>query len=51
MRNRGAGAYACNADRKLLDAWLFALCTWCGDANEELTVLRRMKVRPYNPSA
>ncbi|MBT2451429.1 DUF1062 domain-containing protein [Streptomyces sp. ISL-43] len=42
------GKFRVNANHKLLDAWLLALCTECGDTTK-LTVLERMNVRSVRP--
>ncbi|MFD9338957.1 DUF1062 domain-containing protein [Streptomyces sp. NPDC060028] len=42
------GKFRVNANHKLLDAWLLALCTQCGDTTK-LTVLERMNVRSVQP--
>jgi hypothetical protein len=47
-RFRANGKFRVNANHKLLDAWLLALCTGCGDTTE-LTVLERMNVRSVQP--
>ncbi|MCX4578391.1 DUF1062 domain-containing protein [Streptomyces sp. NBC_01571] len=43
-RFRASGKFRVNAHHKLIDAWLLALCTTCGDTTK-LTVLERMNVR------
>lgn len=43
-RFAAAGAFRVNAGGKLLDAWLLALCTTCGDT-AKLSVLERVHVR------
>lgn len=43
-RFRANGKFRVNAHHKLLDAWLLALCTECGDTTR-LTVLERVNVR------
>ncbi|MFF1840004.1 DUF1062 domain-containing protein [Streptomyces sp. NPDC058231] len=43
-RFRANEGFRVNANHKLLDAWLLALCTECGDTTN-LTVLERMNVR------
>ncbi|MFJ5268543.1 DUF1062 domain-containing protein [Streptomyces sp. NPDC088358] len=43
-RFRASGKFRVNAHHKLIDAWLLALCTACGDTTK-LTVLERMNVR------
>ncbi|MFE5853327.1 DUF1062 domain-containing protein [Streptomyces sp. NPDC056500] len=47
-RFRANGKFRVNANHKLLDAWLLALCTVCGDTTK-LTVLERMNVRSVRP--
>ncbi|MER5727194.1 DUF1062 domain-containing protein [Streptomyces sp. NPDC002138] len=47
-RFRAHGKFRVNANHKLLDAWLLALCTECGDTTR-LTVLERMNVRDVRP--
>lgn len=47
-RFRANGKFRVNANHKLLDAWLLALCTGCGDTTK-LTVLERMNVRSVRP--
>ncbi|MEV8532946.1 DUF1062 domain-containing protein [Streptomyces sp. NPDC051211] len=47
-RFRANGKFRVNANHKLLDAWLLALCTACGDTTK-LTVLERMNVRSVPP--
>jgi hypothetical protein len=47
-RFRASGKFRVNANHKLLDAWLLALCTACGET-AKLTVLERMKVRSIRP--
>ena len=47
-RFRASGKCRVNANHKLLDAWLLALCTVCGDTTK-LTVLERMNVRSVRP--
>jgi hypothetical protein len=47
-RFRANGEFRVNANHKLPDAWLLALCTECGDTTE-LTVLERMNVRSLQP--
>ncbi len=41
---RANGKFRVNAHHKLIDAWLLALCTGCGDT-AKLTVLERVNVR------
>ena len=43
-RFRTTGRFRVNANHKLLDAWLLALCTTCGDTTK-LTVFERRRVR------
>lgn len=47
-RFRANGKFRVNANHKLLDAWLLALCTECGDTTK-LTILERMNVRSVRP--
>jgi hypothetical protein len=47
-RFRASGKFRVNANHKLLDAWLLALCTACGET-AKLTVLERMNVRSTPP--
>jgi hypothetical protein len=47
-RFRASGAFRVNANHKLIDAWLLALCTACGDT-AKLTVLERVTVRSIRP--
>jgi hypothetical protein len=47
-RFRASGKFRVNANRKLIDAWLLALCTDCGET-AKLTVLERMSVRSVRP--
>ncbi|MDC0772948.1 DUF1062 domain-containing protein [Streptomyces sp. HD] len=47
-RFRANGKFRVNANHKLLDAWLLALCAVCGDT-AKLTVLERMNVRSVRP--
>lgn len=47
-RFRASGKFRVNANRKLIDAWLLALCTACGET-AKLTVLERMNVRSVRP--
>lgn len=47
-RFRASGKFRVNANRKLLDAWLLALCTSCGETTK-LTVLERVTVRSIRP--
>ncbi|WP_433317663.1 DUF1062 domain-containing protein [Micromonospora sp. CA-269861] len=48
QRLRASGKFRVNANHKLLDAWLLALCTACGET-AKLTVLERMTVRSIPP--
>ncbi|WP_028813666.1 DUF1062 domain-containing protein [Streptomyces flavidovirens] len=45
---RASGKFRVNANHKLIDAWLLALCTACGETTK-LTVLERMNVRSVRP--
>ncbi|WP_327235496.1 DUF1062 domain-containing protein [Streptomyces sp. NBC_01317] len=47
-RLRPSGKFRVNAHHKLIDAWLLALCTVCGET-AKLTVLERMNVRSVRP--
>ena len=47
-RFRASGKFRVNANHKLIDAWLLALCTSCGET-EKLAVLERVKVRSIRP--
>lgn len=47
-RFRASGKFRVNANHKLLDAWLLALCTACG-TTAKLTVLERTPVRSIRP--
>lgn len=47
-RFRADGTFRVNANRKLLDARLLALCTGCGDT-AKVTVLERVNVRSVRP--
>jgi len=47
-RFRVNGKFRVNANHRLIDAWLLALCTVCGDTTK-LTVLERMNVRSVRP--
>src|SRR3954468_3823344 len=47
-RLRANGKFRVNAHHKLLDAWLLALCTVCGET-AKLTVLERAHVRSVPP--
>ncbi|QKW08703.1 DUF1062 domain-containing protein [Streptomyces sp. NA04227] len=45
---RANGKFRVNANHKLLDAWLLALCVSCGET-AKFTVLERMNVRSVRP--
>ncbi|MER5619213.1 DUF1062 domain-containing protein [Streptomyces sp. NPDC002215] len=47
-RFRTSGKFRVNANHKLIDAWLLALCALCGQTTK-LTVLERMNVRSVRP--
>ena len=47
-RFRTSGKFRVNANHKLIDAWLLALCTGCGET-AKITVLERMNVRFVRP--
>ncbi|MEV0432093.1 DUF1062 domain-containing protein [Nocardia sp. NPDC050413] len=47
-RFRASGKFRVNAHHKLIDAWLLALCTSCGETTK-LTVLERVNVRSIRP--
>ncbi|MFF3469055.1 DUF1062 domain-containing protein [Streptomyces sp. NPDC001984] len=47
-RFRPNGKFRVNANHKLIDAWLLALCTACGETTK-LTVLERTHVRSVRP--
>lgn len=47
-RFRTSGKFRVNANHKLLDAWLLARCTACGET-AKLTVLERTNVRSVRP--
>jgi hypothetical protein len=47
-RLRASGKFRVNANHKLLDVWLLALCVACGET-AKLTVLERMTVRSIRP--
>ncbi|MEE4492214.1 DUF1062 domain-containing protein [Streptomyces sp. BE230] len=47
-RFRANGKFRVNANHKLLDAWLLALCTSCGETTR-LTILERTHVRSVRP--
>jgi hypothetical protein len=46
---RAHGKFRVNANHKLLDVWLLALCVGCGET-VKLTVLERVNVRAIDPS-
>jgi hypothetical protein len=46
---RAHGKFRVNANHKLLDVWLLALCAGCGET-VKLTVLERVHVRTIDPS-
>lgn len=48
-RYRANGKFRINANHKLLDVWLLALCGGCGET-VKLTVLERVNVRAVDPS-
>ncbi|MGC4759485.1 DUF1062 domain-containing protein [Micromonospora trifolii] len=48
QRLRASGKFRVNANHKLLDVWLLALCAECGET-AKLTVLERMTVRSIPP--
>ncbi|MBG0564794.1 DUF1062 domain-containing protein [Actinoplanes sp. NEAU-A11] len=48
-RYRAHGKFRVNANHKLLDVWLLALCVGCGET-VKLTVLERVHVRTIDPS-
>ncbi|MFD7375109.1 DUF1062 domain-containing protein [Streptomyces mirabilis] len=48
QRFRTSGNFRVNANHKLIDAWLLALCTACGET-AKLAVLERMNVRSVRP--
>jgi hypothetical protein len=48
-RYRAHGKFRVNANHKLLDVWLLALCVGCGET-VKLTVLERIHVRAIDPS-
>jgi hypothetical protein len=48
-RYRAYGKFRVNANHKLLDVWLLALCVGCGETIK-LTVLERVHVRTIEPS-
>ncbi|MER6443829.1 DUF1062 domain-containing protein [Streptomyces venezuelae] len=45
---RTSGKFRVNANHKLIDVWLLALCTACGDTTK-LTVMERRNVRSVRP--
>jgi hypothetical protein len=47
---RADGKFRVNANHKLLDVWLLALCAGCGETIK-LTVLERARVRAVDPAA
>ncbi|WP_111603462.1 DUF1062 domain-containing protein [Streptomyces sp. Amel2xB2] len=47
-RFRASGRFRLNAHHKLIDVWLLALCTGCGET-VKLTVLERTPVRSLRP--
>jgi hypothetical protein len=47
-RFQASGKFRVNANHKLLDAWLLALCTGCGET-VKLTILERTNVRSLEP--
>lgn len=47
-RFRASGKFRVNAHHKLIDVWLLALCTGCGET-AKLTVLERTNVRSVPP--
>jgi hypothetical protein len=49
-RYRAHGKFRVNANHKLLDVWLLALCARCGQTIK-LTVLERVHVRAVDPAA
>ncbi|MGW4948019.1 DUF1062 domain-containing protein [Actinoplanes sp. NPDC004185] len=48
QRFRASGRFRVNANHKLIDAWLLALCTGCGDTTR-LTLFERVTVRSVRP--
>ncbi|WP_328650089.1 DUF1062 domain-containing protein [Micromonospora sp. NBC_00330] len=48
QRLRASGKFRVNANHKILDVWLLALCTVCAET-AKLTVLERMTVRSIPP--
>jgi hypothetical protein len=49
MELRTQGRFRVNANHKLLDVWLLALCVQCGET-AKLTVLERVHARSIEPS-
>src|SRR3954464_3754353 len=49
MEYETQGRFRVNANHKLLDVWLLALCAGCGET-VKLTVLERVPVRAIDPS-
>ena len=47
-RFRASGKFRVNANHKLIDAWLLALCAAC-EETIKLTVLERVRVRSIRP--
>lgn len=47
-RFRTSGKFRVNANHKLIDVWLLALCTACGETTK-LTVMERTNVRSVRP--
>ncbi|MFD7608381.1 DUF1062 domain-containing protein [Streptomyces mirabilis] len=47
-RFRTSGKFRVNANHKLIDVWLLALCTACGET-AKIAVLERMSVRSVRP--
>ena len=47
-RFRASGKFRVNANHKLIDVWLLALCVGCGDTSK-ITILERMHVRSVRP--
>nr|WP_202468848.1 DUF1062 domain-containing protein [Streptomyces sp. SID2888] len=47
-RFRASGKFRVNANHKLIDVWLLALCAACGETTK-LTVLERTNVRSMRP--
>ncbi|MEU8233468.1 DUF1062 domain-containing protein [Actinoplanes sp. NPDC048967] len=48
QRFRASGKFRVNANHKLIDAWLLALCTGCGETIK-LTLFERVAVRSVRP--